>query len=285
MANYPLLRAARAQLARHSARLDAVTRGWLVVTAGHFSRLALGLVSSVLIARALGPAEFGVFATLAAVTNIGSAVADFGLSQSGVQYIASVWPGDPPAARTRGLALVWLRPALALALAVVGTAVAAPLAQRVDWLAERPYLLPLVLLGVAASALSGAVSTLLQATGHFGRLTVVTLTNAGLTAVLAVALAWVGQLNLVSALVILGIATSLACFKVGRRLLPRPWPLRRPSLTRLWTDARRLFEFGRWLWVANSLALLASYLDLFLVGRWAPLSVVGLYALAANLAG
>jgi O-antigen/teichoic acid export membrane protein len=41
---------------------------------------------------------------------------------------------------------------------------------------------------------------------------------------------------------------------------------------------------GRWLWLASSLAMLAVNLDVLVLHRWVPLSVVGSYALALNLA-
>ena len=47
-------------------RIDPVTRGWAVVTSAGVGRLGLGFVASLVIARALRPADFGVYAVLAA---------------------------------------------------------------------------------------------------------------------------------------------------------------------------------------------------------------------------
>ena len=49
-----------------SVRLDTITRGWAVLTGAEAVRLVLGLVASLVIARALGPEMFGVYAVLAA---------------------------------------------------------------------------------------------------------------------------------------------------------------------------------------------------------------------------
>ncbi|KPK09536.1 MAG: hypothetical protein AMJ56_10640 [Anaerolineae bacterium SG8_19] len=49
-----------------SGRLDPVSRGWAIVMGGNVGRMALSFVASVLVARALGPAAFGVYAVLGA---------------------------------------------------------------------------------------------------------------------------------------------------------------------------------------------------------------------------
>ena len=92
------------------------------------------------------------------------------------------------------------------------------------------------LLGVVATACSGAISAMLQATGGFGRMSMLTLANTGLTAILAVALALAGDLTLMTALVVLGIGTSLATFALGVRLLPRRLE---PATSRIRCDQRR----------------------------------------------
>jgi O-antigen/teichoic acid export membrane protein len=270
------------RLRRLTTALDPATRGWVVVVAGNLARLALGFVASVLIARALGPATFGVFATLGALASVLGAVADLGLNDAAVRRIAAAWPAEPGSAEERGRAAFWLRLAATVAIVAVAGLLAVPLGARLLHLPTAGLLL--ALLGVVATALSGAVSALLQATGHFGRLSAVALTNATLTAILAVLLALAGHLTLTTALAMLGIATSLAAFAVGGRLLPPGWSLRPPPGTVLRTEGRELLRFGRWLWIANGCALLAAQLDLLLVSGWRGAATAGTYALALNLA-
>ena len=251
---------------------DPVSRGWATVAGGSVARLALGFVASLLIARALGPAGFGVFATLGAVATVAGAVADLGLSDAGVKRIANAWPGEQAQAQAR--VFFWLRAGAAVLVVAAGCLVAAPLAHSVLHLPDAG-LLVLALLGVLATALSGAVSAMLQATGAFGRLTAVSLTNAGLTAVLAIALALAGRLTLFTALVVLGIGTSLAAFGVGYRLLPPGWRLDLPARPLLRAEGGPLLRYGGWLWVANSCAILAAQLDLLLLQRWRGAAIAG----------
>jgi O-antigen/teichoic acid export membrane protein len=164
-----------------------------------------------------------------------------------------------------------------------GCAVAAVVANRV-LPGVDDGLLRWALLGIMATAASGAVSAMLQATGAFGRMSSLTLINTGLTAVLAVSLALVGKLDLLNALVILGIGTSLATFLAGRAMLPRGWRLSVPSRTALDREAKTLFTVGRWLFLASLFAILTANAEVLLLNRWAALPLVGAYALALNMA-
>jgi O-antigen/teichoic acid export membrane protein len=126
---------------------------------------------------------------------------------------------------------------------------------------------------------------LLQATKHFGRLSTMSLVNAGLTTVLALLLFAAGRLNLVSALVVLGIGTSLASMIVGYRLLPGNWSLWRPPANRvLRQEGAALFQFSRWLWLASLFSVVMLQIDVIMVNRLTVAAAAGMYALALNLA-
>lgn len=265
-------------------RDDPVTRGWLVVTGGSLARLGIGFVASVIIARTFGPAELGIYALLAAAAMTVGAVADLGLTESAVKRIAPGWRDAPLLARDRTRGFFWIRTGTTVAIVAVGLALAAPIAAVWHGIHDDGRLLALALLGVGATALSGAVTGILQATGHFGRLSLVLITNAALTACLALALRLAGHLTLATALVVLGIGTSLASFALGRWLLPQPLDLALPGRATLAAEARALFSFGVWVWIANSIAIVTSQVDLLLAGHWLAPAEVGAFALAVSLA-
>src|SRR5207244_4027525 len=191
-----------------AALVDPITRGWAVVTSTGVVRLGLGFVASLVIARALGPADFGTFAVLAATVGIVAGLAEGGLTEAAVLRISAVWPDKRDDAQQRARAFFWLRLWLAAVVAGVGCIVAGPFAQSL--LNTDESLLRWALLGIVATAASGAVSAMLQATGAFGRMSSLTLFNTGLTALLAVGLAILARLDLLTALIVLGIGTSLA---------------------------------------------------------------------------
>lgn len=275
-------------LRRLADRLDPVTRGWAVMTSSTAARLALGLVSSVLIARALGPEQFGVFAVLAAAAGIVGVIADVGLSTAAVSRIASAAMGEAEVAHRHWQAYVVLRLITSSLVVLIPILLAQPIAARLLHLdaPDGAGLLRLALLGVLATAISGAFNVALQATRRFGRLSLAFLFNSALTVVLAVLLAWAGLLSLVTALLVLGIGTSLATTAFSFKLLPSGWGLDRMALDRalLRSEGRALLSFGRWLWIGSILAVLTAQLDILLLNRMAAAAVVGSYALALNLA-
>jgi len=263
--------------------LDPVTRGWAVVTSAGVVRLGLGFIASLLIARALGPSDFGVYAVLAATVGIVGTLAEGGLTEAAVLRISSVWPGAPRQADARARGFFWLRLGLSTVIVVAGCLLAGFIAARLLNDVDAG-LLRWALLGIVATAASGALSAILQATGGFGRMSSLTLINTGLTAALALLLAALGQLNLLSALIVLGIGTSLATFAAAARMLPPGWGLSLPKLADLKEEGKHLLDTGRWLWLASLFAMFAANAEVLLLNQWIPLALVGTYALALNLA-
>ena len=104
----------------------------------------------------------------------------------------SAWPHLPTEARRERAGLL-LGPAWSSLAWLSPSAACSPRRSRVSCSdSRRPtprLLLILALLGVVATACSGATSAMLQATGSFGRMSTLTLFNTGLTAILAMALA------------------------------------------------------------------------------------------------
>jgi O-antigen/teichoic acid export membrane protein len=262
--------------------LDPITRGWAVVTSAGVARLGLGFVASLAIARALGPADFGIYAVLAASVGIVGGLAEGGLTEAAVLRMSSAWLSSPARAEHRARAFFWLRVGLSAVVVALGCVLAGPWGQRLVGVDDG--LLRWALLGIVATALSGALSAMLQATGAFGRMSSLTLVNTGLTALLAVGLALAQRLDLLAALVVLGIGTSLASFGVGRAMLPAGWSLRLPAPGVLLAEGRSLLRTGRWLWLASLFAMLTANAEVLLLNRWAALPLVGAYALALNLA-
>jgi O-antigen/teichoic acid export membrane protein len=279
----PTTNAPTRQRANAPTRIDPITRGWAVVTSAGVLRLGLGFVASLLIARSLGPAAFGTYAVLAATVGVVGGLAEGGLTEAAVLRISAVWPAAADEAdKRRARTFFWLRLGLATVVVAVGCVLSGPVSQSL--LNVDDGLLRWALLGVIATAASGAVSAMLQAIGAFGRMSSLTVFNTGITALLALWFAVMQRLDLLAALVVLGIGTSLATFGFGRSMLPPGWTLRLPPPAELWAEAIQLMRTGRWLWLASMFAMLTANAEILLLNRWAALPLVGAYALALNLA-
>jgi O-antigen/teichoic acid export membrane protein len=269
---------------------DPLSRAWATVFSGTLGRLLLGFVSSVLIARALGPHDFGIFATLAVVAGISGVLADLGLSATVVKRVAKVMPANENRAAQLALAFLQIRLLFGVVFLGISVALCKPLATLLPG-NPAAWLVLLALLGVVATNLSGSLTALLQALGAFRRLTLVLMVNSLLTTILAIGLFVMDQLNIATALAILGIVTSLISMVLGWWWLPvreqiilatqQPIALQWQLLH---SELRELLRFGSWVWLSNGLAMLASSLDLLLVGYWLPQAAIGPYALASNLA-
>jgi O-antigen/teichoic acid export membrane protein len=264
--------------------LDPVTRGWAVVTAASVGRLVLGFVASVLVARILGPAQYGLFSILGRVSTVAALVVDAGLTNAAVDRMAAAMHGDRAALARRAVSFFWVRMAAALAGVSLGIVLAGPLSRSVLGAGADTGLFALNLVGVLATASSGSLSAILQAIGQFGRLGAVLVTNSVLTALLALLLAATHALDLFTAVGVLGVGTSIVSFAVALWLLPRDLRPGGAGGQELAREGRALFGVSRWLWLAYLFGMLAAQVDLLMVNWWAGLDVAGPYALAVNLA-
>ncbi|MDQ4077654.1 MAG: oligosaccharide flippase family protein [Chloroflexota bacterium] len=257
-----------------------------VVFLGHIARLAIGLLSSALLARGLGPEGLSVFSVIGATIAIALTLSDFGLNTSAVSHIAN---GTGATSSTSGWRMAGsyaqLKVTASLSVVIALLLFAQPLAEALDL--DHPsstLLLRVASLGLLATALSSLVSTVLRALRRFRVLVLTQLANIGLTVLLLGTLFLTGHLTVLNALLV-GAITALAATMLGFGLLPSPWKralLARPvSLTQ---EARHLLSFSKWLALSAILSILLSQLDLLLLNHWMPAHTVGFYALALNLA-
>ncbi len=252
---------------------------------GHLIRQAVGVISSVLLARGLGPEGLSVFSVIGAAMVIVRTIANFGLSNSAVRYVAADLKTQPDQARTTARVFAALKLLSSLATVTIILILAGPIAELLNLPTESgPGLVRLASLGILATSCSGIVSSILQALRRFPQLVITQTLNIVLTVLLIGALFLGDRLTIANALVV-GAVTALAAMSLGWWLLPPHWRLAlrsRPALPG--QDVRRLWHFGRWLWISTMLVVLLSQLDLLLLNRWASSQATGYYALALNLA-
>jgi len=264
---------------------DAINSQIATVLAGHGLRLVVGLFSSALLARGLGPAGLSIFSVLSAVMLIAGSVSDFGLGQSAVRHVAADAEKRPEIARELTRTYVSLKLLAILLVFTAGWLLAAPISEWLQINADNGLLLVrLGVLGVAATTLSGIVATLLQSLRRFAVLMATQSLNIILTLLLMALLYFTGRLTVANALLV-GLGTALVMAAAGAWGIPAGWrsallPARRPPATGI----RRLWNFGRWLWLATMLSILVAQLDLLLVNSLTNPLEAGYYALALNLA-
>jgi lipopolysaccharide exporter len=246
-------------------------------TATTLGRLLVQLGAQVLLARLIGPADYGVYALGLALLTFANFIAGSGFSHSLVLR-PSVTPD------LVRLAFSWQVAAgatCALALALAAPAFAA--------LFRAPDLVPTLrwmALACLLSAGAGTALCLLQRALDFRRLGLLQLAAYGvgyLGVGLPLALAgWQAQ-ALAVACVVQAAATLVLSLWVQPHALRPLW--RDPGSGRAGHDLRsEVLATGRRVFVTNLVNWVAANLDRLVVGRWLPAQAVGWYALAWNLA-
>jgi len=262
---------------------SAGTRNVAITLAGNLGRLTLGFVSSVIIARTLGPAGYGVIALVSVVLAIADTVGDFGLTYTAVRSVARNSKREPAHAGQVAHGYLTLALLANTGAALLGVALAGPIARvMLDRGDLAPYL-RLAMIGLVTLAGSGFAAAMLQATYRFGRLAAAGVVSGATYLACIAGLAGVGHLG-VGSVIAVGVINPAVGFALGLALLPRGFVRLREAFSRAAVRAwPELTAFGKWMWVSAMLSLLASHLDLLMLNRWASPGVLGVYALAFNM--
>ena len=282
-----LTRAARwGQAALRADLRERIVQDSVTVLLGQLFRLGLGIISSALLARSLGPAGLSLFAIVGAVAGIAGTVSDLGLRMSAIRHIAAfVVDGNENVARQTAGIYARLKLVASVLVVVFIVVLARPLASLLDLPPDRgPLLLWVGSLGLLATALSGLAGTILHALRRFRPLVAMQSTNVLLTVLLLAAL-WLWEVLTVPWALFVGALSAAGAAALGYFLLPMEW---RESF---WHSSPlsgamsgRLLSFSRWLWLSNIFSILAVQVDVLLLNYLLPLPLVGIYALARNLA-
>ncbi len=249
-------------LGRQAARGAAATGGGLVV------RISLQLVSVVILARLLGPAQYGLVAMVTAVVGVGDTVRDFGLSSAAIQA--------PVLTKEQRSNLFWVNTAIGLGLAVLTFACAAPIAGFYD----EPRLVAITRALSATFLLNGMMTqhraSLLRAM-RFRVVAVIDVLSPAVALGGAITLATIGSgyWALVSQQ-LLQAAVALAAVIVAGRWRPSPrWHPDQPM--------RAFFRFGGHLLGSQLIGYLANNVDSLTIGHRFGAAPLGTYNRAFQL--
>jgi PST family polysaccharide transporter len=242
-------------------------RGGVITMLSQGAGIVLQLSSTIVLARLLRPAEYGVIAMVAAVTAFAGLFRDLGLSASTIQR-------DKISGQQLST-LYWVNVTIGTLLTAV-TAASAPL---VAWFYGRPDLVP-VTIALAFTFVIGSFGTqqsaLLNRRMQFGRLAIATLSGAFLSVVLSILLAFQGQSywslvwgNLA------GATTTSILLNVLSGWLPGG-AVRGSGL-------RSMLAFGANITAFDLVNYFQRNLDNILIGRFAGANALGLYSRAYAL--
>ncbi|WP_314454835.1 lipopolysaccharide biosynthesis protein [uncultured Microbacterium sp.] len=241
-------------------------RGATLLLSTQWLRYALQVVNIVVLARLIGPADFGIVSLGLAIVGIASVLGDFGLSLAALR--------EKDLSEQQKSNLLWLNTAIGALLALIVAAVAVPIANAFD----DDRLVAVVLLAAPAYLFRAAAVQFhveLNRTDRFRRLAASELGGDAFGVATAVILALVGSGYV--ALALQGTVAALvtlvwACVAAGwRPRLPRRAPM------------KRLLVFGVSTLGTHAAHYVTTNVDTIAMGAWYPAATVGFYSRAYQL--
>ena len=249
-----------------------------LVFAGKMTGACLGFVMSLIVARWMGPEEFGLFSLFIVILIFGNDVLGDGLNPGVVRFYAMNRRTDPVKANAVLTNALALRILLGIPVVLLGVAVGVHFAERVS--DSHAYVLPMVLglVGSFGAALWSFNLSVWQAREEF-RIYGLMVALVNLLRVIGVPiLLWIGSLSLVP---IMGLHVFFyyACTAWGLWLL-------RPHLSNFRLDKellRELLRFSKWPAMASLFFILQVNLGVPVLNYVADAREAGLYGAGSSL--
>ena len=256
---------------------------------GNVLKLGLGLGTSIIIFRALGPSDAGRFTLVLSILGLLSIVGEFGLRDAAVNYIAHFLLPDPEKAAAVArtfLAAKFILSALATTVAVLAAGFIA--SQFYPGL-DLANLIRLGAFSLLTNGLLAFVVVVLQAQQRFGTISLIGILQTLARAAVILVLFLSQQINLYI-LMLLESLVPLGVFVYALRSIPRPFyvlPLRLRSGHGfpLFGHLSLLWHFAKWIALAALASAIFLKLDVLMLSFYRAPAEVGLYAAAFALVG
>jgi PST family polysaccharide transporter len=242
-------------------------RGASLTLISQAARFVLQFASTVVLARLLTPADFGLVAMVTAITGLASAFQDLGLSEATIQR--------PEINHAQVSTLFWINAVIGLGLMLI-TAAMAPL---VAWFYHEPRLKEITSLLSVSFLFSGLTvqhGALLKRQMRFVALGIRDVASVALALPVGIILAWRGAGYW--AIVAVPLTTNFS-------LMALSWMMFRwmPSLPQRGAQVGSMVMFGGKIASSYLLMNLTRSADSILIGRYLGAAPLGLYSRAFNL--
>jgi O-antigen/teichoic acid export membrane protein len=251
----------------HSDLKGRSVRGGVLTLTSQGVQFILQTVSTVVLARLLTPADFGLVAMVTAITSFGQAFADLGLSEATIQ--------QPVINHSQVSALFWINVSIGVGLTLLTAALAPVLA----WFYHEPRLVHITLV-VSLTFLIGGLrvqhDALLRRQMRFRSLALRDILAYAVAVPVAILMAWrgYGYWGIVALPLTLNTTQMLLSWVMARWI---------PGLPRRGAKVRSLISFGGNIAVSYLIFNLNRSADNVLVGWFWGAGPLGLYSRASNL--
>jgi O-antigen/teichoic acid export membrane protein len=249
--------------------------------------LAAGAIQGVLVARWLGPAEFGTAALVIAVPSVVATVFDARAADAGIRYLGEFHAAGDPERASAFAKLGYLLDVGASSLALVVVAVVAPFAAAHIAHADVAGLMVLASAALVLRAPAVTSEAVLVTLERYPALAWTQVATALVKAVAAVALVGLGYgiagmvIGWAAGSVLEGVVMTVVATRASSRAWrPRWWS---SSLSGLRQRRGEIARFVVWTDVSSLLGVATKQMDVIVVGAFAGQAAAGFYRLAVSL--
>lgn len=240
---------------------------------------ALGAVFYILLARFLGPADFGLLTVSIASLTLIADIADFGTNTGLVRFVSSnINSNKEKALRFLKLSLE-IKLAVWILVLVVGIFISPFLAERIFNKPELVMSLRLVMVGVGGALLFTFATSSLQAFQKYLTWSFINIFTNALRLIFIFLLFFYGQLSLTSGLLIYLLLPFFG-FSLSLMFIPTKKII---SVTNESDVAKEFFKYNFWVALFVVIVAISSRLDTFMTARLLSREELGIYGAANQL--
>ena len=246
---------------------------------GNVIKIGLGVITSAIIFRVLGPADAGRLTITLSIVGLMSIISEFGLRDATINYVSQYLLVRPAEAAAVARTFFLLKIILSAFASLVGIVGAALIAARFYPAIRIADLIQLGAVSLFADALLTFSTVVLEAQQRFGAMSLIGVIQSVLRAAV-IALLFIGRSVNLYSLLILESIIPLAVFVYSLQWIPRDYLLpRRP----FFQHGRTLFHFTKWIALAAVASTIFLRLDVLMLSYFRAPAEVGFYAVALAL--
>lgn len=250
-----------------------------ITFAGSLINGALGAIFFIIVARSLGPAQFGIFSLAVAVSTLVGDIADFGTNTGVVRFVGKYARRDPSRALQFLKLGLEIKLILGLGIVVLGYLLAPFLAAEIFQKADLTTSLRVVFVGVLGILLFTFTTSGLQAYQKFWHWSGLYIFTNLLRLVLLFALISVNSADGISALVTYATVPLLG-FLIGSFFLPIKKSLSQSVKLGVLSD---FLGYNKWVAASAVISAISARLDVFISARLISETELGIYSASNQL--
>lgn len=255
-------------------------RNTAIVFSGNVAAAVISAVITILLARVLGPKEFGILSFFIAVSVLVTNISGFGINTALVRFFPLYYKKNKNLANLILKVSLKIKIVLALAASILGLILSKQIATRIFNNPELILPLKFAFLFVIGSSLYEFILSVLQAKQQFKKTVFLGFTNQLIKLVLILFLLLVYKLSLFNVLTVF-IIMPIVGILLGSLLMPKNFLKAKGNEKKVIKD---LFNFSKWIILAIIFVSIYNRLAVLMLTYFHNIELVGYYSVADGLA-